>query len=134
MDKYESYRVLNNLDSDIDSDCDWKDIQYWINALCDGEYLSLYDYSEEAVNSAVESLERLNQHTFMLFDLGVLVAEGSFAEIIDILFDEYPSDNAPTLSIRIQGPFADDFIIRDATTLAALDALNILQLITFYQL
>ena len=134
MGKYESYRVLNNLDSDIDSDRDWKDIQYWINALCDGEYLSLYDYSEEAVNSAVESLERLNQHTFMLFDLGVLVAEGSFAEIIDILFDEYPSDHAPTLSIRIQGPFADDFIIRDATTLAALDALNILQLITFYQL
>lgn len=33
MDKYESYRVLNNLDSDIDSDRDWKDIQYWINAL-----------------------------------------------------------------------------------------------------
>ena len=28
MDKYESYRVLNNLDSDIDSDRDWKDIQY----------------------------------------------------------------------------------------------------------
>ena len=134
MDKYESYRVLNNLDSDIDSDRDWKDIQYWINALCDGEYLSLYDYSEEAVNSAVESLERLNQHAFMLFDLGVLVAEGSFGEIIDILFDEYPSDNAPTLSIRIQGPFADDFIIRDATPLAVFDALNILQLITFYQL
>lgn len=134
MDKYEAYRVLNNLDSDIDSDCDWKDIQYWINALCDGEYLSLYDYSEEAVNSAVESLERLNQHTFMLFDLGVLVAEGSFAEVNDVLFDEYPSDNAPILSIRIQGPYADDFIIRDATSSAALDALNILQLITFYQL
>ena len=134
MDKYEAYRVLNNLDSDIDSDRDWKDIQYWINALCDGEYLSMYDYSEEAVNSAVASLERLNQHTFMLFDLGVLVAEGSFAEIIDILFDEYPSDNAPTLSIRIQGPFAGDFIIRDATSSAALDSLNILQLITFYQL
>lgn len=134
MDKYEAYRVLNNLDSDIDSDLDWKDIQYWIDALCDGEYLSLYDYSEEAVNSAVESLERLNQHTFMLFDLGALVAEGSFAEINDILFDEYPSDNAPTLSIRIQGPFADDFIIRDTTSSAALDALNILKLITFYQL
>ena len=134
MDKYEAYRVLNNLDSDIDSDCDWKDIQYWIDALCDGEYLSMYDYSEEAVNSAVESLERLDQHTFMLFDLGVLVAEGSFAKVIDILFDEYPSDNAPTLSIRIQGPYADDFIIRDATCLAALDALNILELITFYQL
>lgn len=134
MDKYEAYRVLNNLDSDIDSDRDWKDIQYWIDALCDGEYLSLYDYSEEAVNSAVESLERLDQHTFMLFDLGVLVAEGSFAEVIDILFDEYPSDNAPTLSIRIQGPFADDFIIRDATPLAVFDALNILQLITFYRL
>ena len=94
----------------------------------------MYDYSEEAVNSAVESLERLNHHTFMLFDLGILVAEGSFAEIIDILFDEYPSDNAPTLSIRIQGPYADDFIIRDATPLAVFDALNILQLITFYQL
>ena len=134
MDKYESYRVLNNLDSDINSDRDRYDIQYWINALCDGEYLSMYDYSEEAVNSAVESLELLDQHTFMLFDLGVLVAEGSFAEVIDILFDEYPSDNAPTLSIRIQGPYADDFIIRDATPLAAFDALNILQLITFYQL
>lgn len=133
MDKYESYRVLNNLDSDIDSDRDWKDIQYWINALCDGEYLSLYDYSEEAVNSAVESLERLNQHTFMLFDLGILVAEGSFAEIIDTLY-EYPAITTSTLSIRIQGPFADDFIIRDATSSAALDALNILQLITFYQL
>ena len=133
MDKYESYRVLNNLDSDIDSDRDWKDIQYWINALCDGEYLSLYDYSEEAVNSAVESLERLNHHTFMLVDLGVLVAEGSFAEIIDTLY-EYPAITTSTLSIRIQGPFADDFIIRDATSSAALDALNILQLITFYQL
>lgn len=133
MDKYEAYRVLNNLDSDIDSDCDWKDIQYWINALCDGEYLSLYDYSEEAVNSAVESLERLNQHTFMLFDLGVLVAGGSFAELIDVLY-EYPADTTSTLSIRIQGPYADDFIIRDANTLAALDALNILQLITFYRL
>lgn len=133
MDKYESYRVLNNLDSDIDSDRDWKDIQYWIDALCDGEYLSLYDYSEEAVNSAVESLERLNQHTFMLFDLGVLVAEGSFAEVIDTLY-EYPAITTSTLSIRIQGPFADDFIIRDATSSAALDALNILKLITFYQL
>ena len=133
MDKYESYRVLNNLDSDIDSDSDWKDIQYWINALCDGEYLSLYDYSEEAVNSAVESLERLSQHTFMLFDLGVLVAEGSFAEIIDTLY-EYPAITTSTLSIRIQGPFADDFIIRSATSSAALDALNILKLITFYQL
>ena len=133
MDKYESYRVLNNLDSDIDSDRDWKDIQYWINALCDGEYLSLYDYSEEAVNSAVESLEHLNQHTFMLFDLGVLVAEGSFAEIIDTLY-EYPAITTSTLSIRIQGPYADDFIIRDATSSAALDALNILQLITFYRL
>lgn len=133
MDKYEAYRVLNNLDSDIESDSDWKDIQYWIDALCDGEYLSMYDYSEEAVNSAVESLERLNQHTFMLFDLGVLVAEGSFAEIIDILY-EYPADTTSTLSIRIQGPYADDFIIRDATSSAALDALNILQLITFYQL
>ena len=133
MDKYESYRVLNNLDSDIDSDRDWKDIQYWINALCDGEYLSLYDYSEEAVNSAVESLERLNHHTFMLFDLGVLVAEGSFAEIIDTLY-EYPAITTSTLSIRIQGPYADDFIIRDATSSAALDALNILQLITFYRL
>ena len=101
MDKYESYRVLNNLDSDIDSDRDWKDIQYWINALCDGEYLSMYDYSEEAVNSAVESLERLNQHTFMLFDLGILVAEGSFAEIIDTLY-EYPAITTSTLSIRIQ--------------------------------
>ena len=134
MDKYESYRVLNNLDSDINSDRDRYDIQYWINALCDGEYLSMYDYSEEAVNDAVESLERFNQHTFMLFDLGVLVAEGSFAEINDILFDEYPSDNTPTLSIRIQGPYADDFIIKDATSSAALDALNILQLITFYRL
>ena len=133
MDKYESYRVLNNLDSDIDSDSDWKDIQYWINALCDGEYLSLYDYSEEAVNSAVESLERFNQHTFMLFDLGLLVAEGSFAEIIDTLY-EYPAITTSTLSIRIQGPYADDFIIRDATSSAALDALNILQLITFYRL
>lgn len=133
MDKYESYRVLNNLDSDIDSDRDWKDIQYWIDALCDGEYLSMYDYSEEAVNSAVESLERLNQHTFMLFDLGVLVAEGSFAEVIDTLY-EYPAITTPTLSIRIQGPYADDFIIRDATSSAALDALNILKLITFYQL
>lgn len=133
MDKYESYRVLNNLDSDIDSDLDWKDIQYWIDALCDGEYLSMYDYSEEAVNSAVESLERLNHHTFMLFDLGILVAEGSFAEIIDTLY-EYPAITTSTLSIRIQGPFADDFIIRDATSSAALDALNILQLITFYQL
>lgn len=133
MDKYEAYRVLNNLDSDIDSDRDWKDIQYWIDALCDGEYLSMYDYSEEAVNSAVESLERLDQHTFMLFDLGVLVAEGSFAEVIDTLY-EYPAITTSTLSIRIQGPFADDFIIRDATSSAALDALNILQLITFYQL
>lgn len=133
MDKYESYRVLNNLDSDIDSDCEYKDIQYWINALCDGEYLSLYDYSEEAVNSAVESLERLNQHTFMLFDLGILVAEGSFAEVIDTLY-EYPAITTSTLSIRIQGPYADDFIIRDATSSAALDALNILQLITFYRL
>ena len=133
MDKYESYRVLNNLDSDIDSDRDWKDIQYWINALCDGEYLSLYDYSEEAVNSAVESLERLNHHTFMLFDLGILVAEGSFAEVIDTLY-EYPAITTSTLSIRIQGPYADDFIIRDATSSAALDALNILQLITFYRL
>lgn len=133
MDKYESYRVLNNLDSDIDSDRDWKDIQYWINALCDGEYLSMYDYSEEAVNSAVESLERLNQHTFMLFDLGVLVAEGSFGEIIDTLY-EYPAITTSTLSIRIQGPYADDFIIRDATSSAALDALNIYQLITIYRL
>lgn len=133
MDKYESYRVLNNLDSDIDSDSDWKDIQYWINALCDGEYLSMYDYSEEAVNSAVESLERLNQHTFMLFDLGVLVAKGSFAEIIDTLY-EYPADTTSTLSIRILGSYADDFIIRDATSSAALDALNIYQLITFYRL
>lgn len=133
MDKYEAYRVLNNLDSDIDSDSDWKDIQYWINALCDGEYLSMYDYSEEAVNSAFESLERLNHHTFMLFDLGVLVAEGSFAEVIDTLY-EYPAITTSTLSIRIQGPYADDFIIRDATSSAALDALNILQLITFYQL
>ena len=133
MDKYESYRVLNNLDSDIDSDRDWKDIQYWINALCDGEYLSMYDYSEEAVNSAVESLERLNQHTFMLVDLGVLVDQGSFAEVIDTLY-EYPAITTSTLSIRIKGPFADDYIIRDATSSAALDALNILQLITFYQL
>lgn len=133
MDKYESYRVLNNLDSDIDSDRDWIDIQYWINALCDGEYLSMYDYSEEAVNSAVESLERLNHHTFMLFDLGVLVAEGSFAEIIDVLY-EYPADTTSTLSIRIQGPYADDFIIKDATSSAVLNALNIYQLITFYYL
>lgn len=133
MDKYEAYRVLNNLDSDIDSDRDWKDIQYWIDALCDGEYLSMYDYSEEAVNSAVESLERLNQHTFMLFDLGVLVAEGSFAEVIDTLY-EYPAITTSTLKIRIQGPYADDYIIRDATSSAALDALNILQLITFYRL
>ena len=133
MDKYESYRVLNNLDSDIDSDRDWKDIQYWIDALCDGEYLSMYDYSEEAVNSAVESLERLNHHTFMLFDLGVLVAEGSFAEVIDTLY-EYPAITTSTLKIRIQGPYADDYIIRDATSSAALDALNIYQLITFYQL
>ena len=133
MDKYESYRVLNNLDSDIDSDRDWKDIQYWIDALCDGEYLSMYDYSEEAVNSAVESLERFNQHTFMLFDLGVLVAEGSFAEVIDTLY-EYPAITTSTLKIRIQGPYADDYIIRDATSSAALDALNIYQLITFYQL
>ena len=133
MDKYEAYRVLNNLDSDIDSDRDWKDIQYWINALCDGEYLSMYDYSEEAVNSAVESLERLDQHTFMLFDLGVLVAEGSFAEVIDTLY-EYPAITTSTLKIRIQGPYADDYIIRDATPSAAFDALNILQLITFYHL
>ena len=133
MDKYEAYRVLNNLDSDIDSDRDWKDIQYWIDALCDGEYLSMYDYSEEAVNSAVESLELLDQHTFMLFDLGVLVAEGSFAEVIDTLY-EYPAITTSTLKIRIQGPYADDYIIRDATSSAALDALNILQLITFYQL
>ena len=133
MDKYEAYRVLNNLDSDIDSDRDWKDIQYWIDALCDGEYLSMYDYSEEAVNSAVESLERLNHHTFMLFDLGVLVAEGSFAEVIDTLY-EYPAITTSTLKIRIQGPYADDYIIRDATSSAALDALNIYQLITFYQL
>ena len=133
MDKYEAYRVLNNLDSDIESDRDWKDIQYWINALCDGEYLSIYDYSEEAVNSAVESLERLNHHDFMLFDLGVLVAEGSFDEIIDILY-EYPADTAPTLSIRMQGPCTDDIIINDATPSAALDALNIYQLITFYNL
>lgn len=133
MDKYEAYRVLNNLDSDIDSDRDWKDIQYWINALCDGEYLSMYDYSEEAVNSAFESLERLNHHTFMLFDLGILIVEGSFAEVIDTLY-EYPAITTSTLSIRIQGPYADDFIIRDATSSAALDALNIYQLITFYRL
>ena len=91
------------------------------NAFYDGEYTAMLNREYH-----LQEIQRANR-------VISLVAEGSFAEVIDTLY-EYPAITTSTLSIRIQGPYADDFIIRDATSSAALDALNILQLITFYRL
>lgn len=62
------YDVLSDLDLIVDEE-NAKNVDSWIAALSDGEYLSKFNYPEEAVNDAVGLLERLNECTqFIIFE------------------------------------------------------------------
>ena len=62
MDKYD---VLFDLSFTHESE---KRVKSWIAALSDGEYLARFNYTEEAVNSAVEVLEELNDQYFAVYN------------------------------------------------------------------
>lgn len=62
MDKYD---VLFDLNLDHEGE---RRVKSWIDALSDGEYLAKFDYTENAVNGAVEILEKLNDQYFAVYN------------------------------------------------------------------
>lgn len=67
--KLNKYDVLAELDFETSGNNNAKNVDSWIAALSDGEYLSKFNYPEEAVNDAVGLLERLNECTqFIIFE------------------------------------------------------------------
>lgn len=59
------YDVLFDLSFAHESE---KRVKSWIAALSDGEYLARFNYTEEAVNGAVEVLEELNDQYFAVYN------------------------------------------------------------------
>ena len=59
------YDVLFDLNLDHEGE---RRVKSWIDALSDGEYLAKFNYTEDAVNGAVEVLEELNDQYFAVYN------------------------------------------------------------------
>ena len=59
------YDIIFDLELDHEGE---RRVASWIAALSDGEYLARFNYTEDAVNGAVEVLEKLNDQYFAVYN------------------------------------------------------------------
>lgn len=59
------YDIIFDLELDHEGE---RRVASWIAALSDGEYLARFNYTEDAVNGAVEVLEELNDQYFAVYN------------------------------------------------------------------
>ena len=135
------YDVLSDLDLIVDDD-NAKNVASWIAALSDGEYLSKFNYTEEAVNEAVDALERLNSRIdFVVSDgKGVIYAclngfDNLVKTLTDYMEDDATRDTDARYNVRAFIPFScNALIVCEESARDALDDLDIYQLICLLKL
>lgn len=100
MDKYD---VLFDLNLDHEGE---RRAKSWINALSDGEYLAKFDYTEDAVNGAVEVLEKLNDQYFAVYNdiSNAKLYHGiGYDGLMDTL-EDLAAENNPVVAIGVLKP------------------------------
>lgn len=141
--KLNKYDVLADLDIETNGNDNAKNVESWIAALSDGEYLSKFNYPEEAVNDAVELLERLNECTqFIIFEAVsgyVESCHNGFDSLMETLSEIADNDKEVTEDTGIKPnhytimavvPFRGNaYIIRNETARDCINDLDIYQLI-----
>lgn len=135
------YDVLSDLDLIVDDE-NAKNVASWIAALSDGEYLSKFNYTEEAVNDAVDALERLNSRIdFVVSDgKGVIYAclnglDNLVKTLTDYMEDDATRDTDARYNVRAYIPFScNALIVCEEPARDALDDLDIYQLICLLKL
>lgn len=96
------FDVLSDLDLIIDDD-NAKNVASWIAALSDGEYLSKFNYTEDAVNDAVDALERLNDRIDFIIteeNGAVFACVTGFDNLVKTLTDYMEQDEIRADNIR----------------------------------
>lgn len=135
------YDVLSDLDLIVDDE-NAKNVESWIAALSDGEYLSKFNYTEEAVNDAVDALKRLNSRIdFVVSDgKGVIYAcltgfDNLVKTLTDYMEDDATRDTDARYNVRAYNPFCcNALIVCNEPARDALDDLDIYQLICLLKL
>lgn len=141
--KLNKYDVLADLDIETNGNVNAKNVDSWIAALSDGEYLSKFNYPEEAVNDAVELLERLNECTqFIIFEAVsgyVDSCHNGFDSLMETLSEIADNDTEVTEDTGIKPnhytimavvPFRGNaYVIRNETASDCINDLDIYQLI-----
>lgn len=137
------YDVLADLDIETNGNDNAKNVESWIAALSDGEYLSKFNYPEEAVNDAVELLERLNECIqFIIFEAVsgyVYSCHNGFDSLMETLAGIAENDTKTTEDTGIKPnhytimaviPFrGNSYIIINETASNCINDLDIYQLI-----
>lgn len=134
------YDVLSDLDLIVDDE-NAKNVASWIAALSDGEYLSKFNYTEEAVNEAVDALERLNSRIdFVVSDgKGVIYAclngfDNLVKTLTDYMEDDATRDTDARYNVRAIPFSCNALIVCEEPARDALDDLDIYQLICLLKL
>jgi hypothetical protein len=98
------YDVLFDLSFAHESE---KRVKSWIAALSDGEYLAKFDYSEDAVNGAVEVLEALNDQYFAVYNdiSNAKLYHGiGYDALMDVLEDLAVEGGDPVVAVGVLKP------------------------------
>ena len=82
-------------------------VKSWIAALSDGEYLAKFNYTEDAVNGAVEVLEDLNDQYFAVYNdvSNAKLYHGiGFDGLMDVLEDLAMKGGDPVVAVGVLKP------------------------------
>ena len=105
-----------------------KRVKSWIAALSDGEYLARFNYTEDAVNGAVEVLEELNDQYFAVYNdiSNAKLYHGiGYDALMDTLEDLAVEGGDPVVAIGVLKPgFGVVLMYRDKCSKLASDGLQ----------
>lgn len=134
MNKYEvtddvnndnKYDVLFDLNLDHEGE---RRVKSWIAALSDGEYLAKFNYTEDAVNGAVEVLEDLNDQYFAVYNdvSNAKLYHGiGYDGLMDVLEDLAMKGGDPVVAIGVLKPgFGVVLMYRNRCSKLAFDELD----------
>ena len=98
------YDIIFDLELDHEGE---RRVASWIAALSDGEYLARFNYTEDAVNGAVEVLEKLNDQYFAVYNdiSNAKLYHGiGYDGLMDALEDLAIEGNDPVVAVGVLKP------------------------------
>lgn len=98
------YDIIFDLELDHEGE---RRVASWIAALSDGEYLARFNYTEDAVNGAVEVLEKINDQYFAVYNdiSNAKLYHGiGYDGLMDALEDLAIEGNDPVVAVGVLKP------------------------------